>query len=365
MHRISRFFSVIFICVSVIAAYTLDQIVDPRPGSWILDEKNYLAADSRSALEFLCKAVKDSNVGEIMVIVVDSIGSDAHRKFATDIFNKLGIGNRSTNRGVLIYAAIEERAAEIILGDSIDDDKSIALSNSIMQEHMIPHFKNGKYDNALYYGALECANQILEVNLSRNSGEGTETDSQKVSGNEQSSPEYVNNHQTKHPAGIKSIFANLLVFGGLLYLIARPFLRYIPRRCAQCGKKMRRLKEKEDDAFLVEGEQIEEQLKSVNYDIWYCADCKETKKVKNGKFFSSYSKCPMCKFKTVKTKTHTIHRATTCSTGLREVRENCQKCSYSKTFTETIPEISSSSNNSSSGSSGGGSSSGGGASGRW
>jgi uncharacterized protein len=355
-------------------AFTIDQIHDPRPQSWVIDDKNYLSEDSRNAINSICRDIKDSGDGEIMVVVIDKIGNEEHHRFATSIFNRLGIGKKETNRGILLYAALEEHAAEIILGDGVDSDADIALSDRIMQNTIIPYFKKGESDNALYYGAVECAEKILRVQLRKTTmGEGgIDTIGQSYTPPVvNSSGNFLEKNEFKPLKGNSRVIANIIVCGIFYILLVRPFLKLRPRKCPKCRKKMVRLNEVEDDAFLTEGEIAEEHCESVNYDIWYCNDCKETKKVKRSRFFSKISKCPKCKYKTLRSKSRIIHHATHSHEGLGEMHLDCQNCSYTRTSRYTIARITESDNSSSgsyssgSSSSSGGSSSGSGSSGRW
>jgi uncharacterized protein len=127
---------------------------------------------------------------------------------------------------------------------------------------------------------------------------------------------------------------------------------------------MERLDEAADDAHLTEAEKVEERVKSVDYDVWACPSCSETLKLRYGTFFTSYARCPRCEAKTLRSTTRTVQAATTSSSGLARVTENCAHCPHSHTYTKTIPRVSQSRSSSSSGRSGG-SSSGRGSSGSW
>jgi uncharacterized protein len=130
---------------------------------------------------------------------------------------------------------------------------------------------------------------------------------------------------------------------------------------------MIRLDEAADDAHLTSGETAEESVGSVDYDVWACPSCRHTLKLSYGALFTSYGRCGGCQAKTLKSETTTITSATTTSEGLARVDERCAHCSYTNSYTRTIPRVqeSSSSSGSSSSSSGGGSSSGSGSSGSW
>lgn len=153
-----------------------------------------------------------------------------------------------------------------------------------------------------------------------------------------------------------------------LFLTGREVLRRRPRSCKKCNVRMHRLAEEVDDKHLQAGEQTEERLGSVDYDVWACAQCGDVLKTRWGALFTSFSRCGGCSWKTMSSTSRTISAATTSSTGLAEVTEDCKHCSHHRTYTRVIPRVQKSSSSSSGGSSrggGGGFSSGRGSSGSW
>jgi uncharacterized protein len=161
-------------------------------------------------------------------------------------------------------------------------------------------------------------------------------------------------------------------------LLGYGLLRLRAPRCPRCKEKMRQLDEAADDAFLSSAEKVEEQIGSVDHQIWLCPACGEHKKRRASRFFSGYHTCPECGAKTLSSTSTTLETATTYRYGLIEIHEACENCSYQNTYTRTTPMLrdtststtsdatssNSSSDTSSSGFSGG-DSSGGGASGSW
>ena len=130
---------------------------------------------------------------------------------------------------------------------------------------------------------------------------------------------------------------------------------------------MTRLEEADDDAHLGKGELAEENIGSVDYDVWQCPSCGHHLTLRYPKWLSQYGSCPQCHNRTLQSTTETIEAATTSHEGSARVIETCGFCTYTNTFTKTLPRISESSSSSSGGGSssssfGGGSSGGGGAS---
>ncbi len=138
-----------------------------------------------------------------------------------------------------------------------------------------------------------------------------------------------------------------------------------------CGKEMQRLNEMDDDRFLNRPQIVEEQMRSVDYDVWVCASCNKDRVLRYEDYTSGILKCEKCSAKTLKkTGNEVVSEATYSSSGYGYRIYDCQHCHHQSRIKYTIPKKTksgSSSGGSSSGSSswGGGSSGGGGAGSSW
>ncbi len=155
-----------------------------------------------------------------------------------------------------------------------------------------------------------------------------------------------------------------------MYLRRMTFYRNHPRDCEKCGKPVRKLDERADDAYLSKEKAFEEGLKSVDYDVWLCDHCGTYFELMYPNRSSKYTNCPKCKTKAWYLKSNrTVESPTTTSTGTGEKVHECKFCGHKVVSTYTIARLSESSSSSSGGSSGGsfggGSSGGGGASSSW
>jgi len=130
------------------------------------------------------------------------------------------------------------------------------------------------------------------------------------------------------------------------------------------GLEMRLLSEIEDDQYLSKGQATEEFVKSVDYDVWISDEPDDILILRYTTWFTAYSKCKRCKFKTwYLVYDKTIRSATYSSSGLGEKKKSCANCGYGEVSTYRIPKLrdtSSSSGGSGFGGGGGGGSSSGG-----
>ena len=115
-------------------------------------------------------------------------------------------------------------------------------------------------------------------------------------------------------------------------------LRYKPRRSPD-GRKMKLLSEEEEDLYLDEGMQAEEEVFSVDYDVWVdeISGYTHTEKY-SGKLFAK--KCPKCHYKTMKaSKEVVVTPPTHTQKGTLEKYSRCTYCGYEKSTTHTLARL--------------------------
>ena len=102
-------------------------------------------------------------------------------------------------------------------------------------------------------------------------------------------------------------------------------LRYAPRINPENGNEMKLLSEKEEDAYLDEGMQAEENVFSVDYDVWIDPETGYTK-IEKYKGHLSAQECDRCGFHTLKLIKEEIIKETTETEDGELMKE--YKCSY-------------------------------------
>jgi uncharacterized protein len=154
------------------------------------------------------------------------------------------------------------------------------------------------------------------------------------------------------------------------WLGVRTVLRRRERTCAPCKREMRLVDEVEDDGHLDAGQRAEERVKSVDYLVYICGQCQGSRTVARRRWFSGFSRCGRCNYRTLHSRSVTLVSATYDHGGQVRVDEDCQHCDFHRTYTRYTSRLTRSSSSSSGGSSGGssfggGRSGGGGAGSSW
>ena len=378
---------------------TVEQIPTPRPAGWVTDLTGTLPAETLAELNRLGDEVKARTGAELAVVVVGTAEGAEPRDFATRLFNAWGIGQAGKDNGLLVFAALDDRAAEIVLGDGLIHGSGGPESEAIMRDEMIPRFRQGDPSGAILAGARACARRILDVAPSdvasselTTSGEASGPFPAPSRDDAQIAPPQQMTFTPPPRSGFdpRVLFPIGLV-GTLVAVLVAVFRK---PRCPRCKEKMAMLEESEDDAYLANSEQVEERVGSVDHQVWVCPACGERKKRRFLRFGSSYGTCPECSARTLRFTSTTVETATYDHGGRVQEDRHCANCSYSHSYIYATPMLhrptddddlwssssslsssssassgwSASSNSSSSSSDsgfGGGHSSGGGASGRW
>jgi uncharacterized protein len=375
---------------------------------------------------------------KVAVVTINSIGdypagSQGFERFCTGLFNDWGVGDRARNNGALLLVAVRDRKVRIELGKAYGRSRDGQVSQ-IIQRDIIPQFRRADYRAGVLNGAESLARVLSAINSSSSVPRRSAPPAAQPATPAQASspaaapapdaqpmvemPTAASNpaeapsaavapraavplpvrHYPSAPSPVRyypqpsgfnrgfnpTFIVIIIMFGGFVAMIAgvKLILGNRPRLCPHCGRQMQLLDEFADDMFLDSGQKLEERLSSVNYEVRKCPGCGMHTIERRGRWFTSYSACPSCHYKTMREDCETIEHPTYHSTGRKLVTHNCQNCGYVYQDTIVIPMLQrsddschhssfTSSSSFSSGSSGGGSSfgggssSGGGASGSW
>lgn len=411
------------------AQWTVKTVPDPKvDGPGFVSNPDHILLEKEAAyLDSIIQEVEDSSKAQVAVVMLQSIGDEIPKTFATELFNYWKIGNAETDNGLLILFVMDQRRIEFETGYGTEQILSDAKCYDIQQEFMVPRFKEGSYGQGIIDGTEEIVRIFMgraeEITPSQTENTSTLYDDTYDDYDYDYSYDY--SFYGRYREEINSyLIVTTLAFGLflLLFIISlmnkdyfaryqtmRIFRLYIwfilfpipfigiyifikkigekwrntPRISAKTGLVMHKLSETDDDKYLEKGQVAEEAVKSVDYDVWISGEEGDVLIQTYKRWFSKYNSCPKCKYKTYyKVYDKVISAATYSSSGTGERHYKCTNCGHSKTVTYTIPKktktSSSSSGSSSWGSSsssswssggssswGGGSSGGGGAGSSW
>lgn len=238
MRRFLSFIScVIFPLIGMGAVYTPQSVPDPKDkGQWeyVANPDDILQAEDVRFLNTCAKALEDSTGVELCVVAIGNIGDMDMFDFCYQLFQTWGIGGKGKNTGVLVCFVLDSHDIRIMTGTGIEGVMTDAMCNRIVQDEMIPLFREEQYGKGLCYGAM----RIYEVCTD---GEAPEELRNMQSVTDRAGYDRATDEDMS-AAGALIVFC-LFVVGviGLLVLLS---LLVGYKRCPVCGKrKCRAVKE--------------------------------------------------------------------------------------------------------------------------
>lgn len=146
----------------------------PAPDAgYVTDLADLLSDEQEDELERWLWDVEEQSGIEIAVLTVDSIfdypGAQARsiEQFARGVFDAWGVGNMPANEGVLLVVAVRDREARIELGAGYGNLRDGDAAR-IMQNDIIPHFKDGDYSGGIRSGVKAMIGEFAGMRIGWN-----------------------------------------------------------------------------------------------------------------------------------------------------------------------------------------------------
>ena len=117
----------------------------PNPPRLVNDAAHVLSPEQVDILERKLVALDDSTSNQIAVVLIKTLGDYSIEDYSVKLFREWGIGNKKTNNGVLIIAAIDDRKIRIEVGYGLEGAIPDITTASIISNDIAPNFKEGNY----------------------------------------------------------------------------------------------------------------------------------------------------------------------------------------------------------------------------
>lgn len=146
----------LFICLFFAILSVLGQNLPPVSKTLVTDYTNTLSAGQLQQLEHKLVAFNDTTSTQIAVVLVNSTDGYDVADYAVRLANSWGVGNKKYNNGVILLAAIGDRAVTIQTGYGVEGALPDAIAYRIIENDIKPAFRGGDY-----YGGLDAATNSI------------------------------------------------------------------------------------------------------------------------------------------------------------------------------------------------------------
>jgi uncharacterized protein len=210
----------------------------PSYTGYVNDYAGVLDSSWKSRIEELISNVESTTTCEIAVAVVKSLEGVTIEEYAVKLFEKWGVGKKKEDNGVLLLVAIDDHKLRIEVGYGLEGTITDLEAGNIINDVIVPKFKQNDYNTGIYDGVVAIVNQIyLEkgIELLPYADGSVSTVNTGTAANESESLE------TSSPIGfINRICGNPIPFCCLpiffVILIISTIYNILRRKCPRCHK---------------------------------------------------------------------------------------------------------------------------------
>jgi len=124
----------------------------PQPQGAINDFADVLSPGTERSMEQIAIELYQKASASVVVVTMPTIGDEEYTDYANKLFEAWGIGQKGSDRGVLILNVTDIRKIRIEVGYGLEGIIPDGLAGQIRDQYMVPHLRNEDFDNGLGQG---------------------------------------------------------------------------------------------------------------------------------------------------------------------------------------------------------------------
>lgn len=335
---------------------------------FVSDPDELMSAAAIARADSIIGNIWRSTTAEVATVVVRDLSGNDIDDFATELFEKWGIGKKDTDNGLLILISVDDRKAALRTGRGMEVVLTDARCGRIIRNVIAPAMKENDLDAAV----INSAGAVSDIVTDPKNADDllSQYENNASSGNKShfylilsfivagllivwvigayfSTRHLERLEQYQKLSKLKLTFLVLTIaFLGipiLGYLLLLLLMRHARRRrtlCPNCNHRMRLIDEVHDNDYLTPAQDREEHLGSVDYDVWHCDNCGTNLILPYVNHRAGYSVCPKCGSRAeAQVSNKVILQPTTSSEGMGEITYHCKNCDARHSVRYSIPKV--------------------------
>jgi uncharacterized protein len=138
----------LFVILLLSIAAWAEPVSQLKPTGYVNDFAHVIDPATKAQLEDVCLQIDQKAHAQIALVTINTLDGSDIESYAVDLFHKWGIGDKSSNRGVLILYAIQDHHARIEVGYGLEPILPDGKVGGFQRE-AIPLMRSGDYSQAL------------------------------------------------------------------------------------------------------------------------------------------------------------------------------------------------------------------------
>jgi uncharacterized protein len=129
-------------------AETVDQVAPQAKGAYVTDLAGVLSQGAKDQLTALCTEVDQKTQSQIAVVIVKTLDGRSEEDYAVDLATRMGIGPKTSSRGLLILIAPADHKYWTSVGYGLEPILPDGKVGGFGRE-ALPYFRDNNYDAAV------------------------------------------------------------------------------------------------------------------------------------------------------------------------------------------------------------------------
>ena len=185
MIKVKRIVAVVCILIAAAGMGVAKELSLPEHSGFINDYAGILDPAAKQKLDGLVKTLEQKTSAELALAIVNTTEPLDPKTYAVKLFEKWKIGKKGKDNGILILMAVADRRIEIEVGYGLEGVIPDSTAGKILDQFVIPYFKQGNFSQGLFNGATAIA-EIIAAEAKQQLG-----DEYKASSPNQGIPDWV------------------------------------------------------------------------------------------------------------------------------------------------------------------------------
>lgn len=330
-------------------------------GEYVSNPDGVLTAQEVAKLNSQLQQLWNQTTAEVVVVAIDSLAEgydETH--FANELFELWGIGKADKDNGLLLLVVNGTHRWTVRTGRGMSAVLPDVVCSQVMRQKAVPYFKQGLMAQGIEAALSEMSEAITDPDSAADIRSKYENDANASNSSDDDAFRFM--VRAGMIAGVVCLLLVIVVmirsrkkteleryrslnnikpvllflsFAGmgfpvvalLICLWKMNQLRNHKRLCQNCSHIMKKLDEQTDNNYLTPAQDLEEQLNSIDYDVWLCTNCGEKEVIPYINRQSAYAVCPYCSARTLAPAgNRIIKQPTHRSEGLGERIFACRNC---------------------------------------
>lgn len=148
MKRITLFLLTLLLTLMPLCAYAAE-VVNYTADFYVADYANVLSDEVEGLIVLNNDKLEKACGAQIVVVMVDTVGSSTIENYAYTLFNKWGIGDKSKNNGLLLLVAVNDGQYWMMPGKGLQDYITAGDLDEMAAEHFVPSAQSGNFDEGI------------------------------------------------------------------------------------------------------------------------------------------------------------------------------------------------------------------------